>query len=100
MRPFELTPDALKDKLEEMVEATISDLGSEFLLMPSGPAFIPYDDFRAAYEVPKKGTHSFLDFTAARIGDAVIQNSRAFCVLRSMLGMTPPEWAETGQISI
>jgi hypothetical protein len=94
MRPFELSPDELKEKLEEMVEATISDLGSEFLLMPSGPAFILYDDFRTAYEVLKKGTHAFLDFTTARIFDAVIQDSRAFCVLRSMLGMTPPEWAE------
>jgi len=77
-----------------MVDATISDLGSEFLLMPEGPAFLNYDDFRGAYEVLKKGTHAFLDFTKSRIVDAVMQNSRAFCVLRSMLGMTPPEWAE------
>lgn len=94
MRPFELSPDQLKENLEKMVDATISDLGSEFLLMPEGPAFLNYDDFRSAYEVLKKRTHAFLDFTKSRIVDAVMQNSRAFCVLRSMLGMTPPEWAE------
>ena len=94
MRPFQLSADELKKRLEEMVEATISDLGSEFLVMPAGPAFINYNDFRTAYEVMKKGTHAFVHFTKARIFQAVLQNSRVFCVLRAMLGMTPPEWAE------
>jgi hypothetical protein len=94
MRPFELSPDELKENLEDMVEATISDLGSEFLLMPAGPAFINYGDFRTAYEVLKKGSHAFLEFTTDSVIKAVLQNSRVFCVLRSMLGMTPPEWAE------
>ncbi len=94
MRPFELNPNELREKLEEMVEATISDLGSGFLLMPTGTAFINYDDFRTAYEVLKKRTHAFRNFTIDRIFAAILQDSRVFCVLRSMLGMTPPEWAE------
>jgi hypothetical protein len=97
MSPFELNPDELKEKLEEMVEVTISDLGSEFLLMPAGPAFITYGDFRNAYEVLKKGTGAFLEFTTDSVREGVFQNSRVFCVLRSMLGMTPPEWAEVAK---
>lgn len=93
-RPFELNPQELESNLEEMVDATISDLGSEFLLMPAGPGFIKYENFRTAYEILKRRTRLFEDFTADRIFSALIENSRSFCVLRSILGVTPPEWAE------
>jgi hypothetical protein len=93
-RPFELNPEELADKLEEMVDATISDLGSEFLLMPAGPAFIKYEDFRMAYEILRKVTEAFTEWTEERVHSALLENSRAFCVLRAILGMTPPEWAE------
>ncbi|MBU2499374.1 MAG: hypothetical protein KKE57_10770, partial [Proteobacteria bacterium] len=93
-KPFELNPKELAEDLEEMVETTISDLTSEFLLMPEGPAFIKYQDFRAAYEILKRHTLAFTDFTQDRTFGALLENSRAFCVLRAILGMTPPEWAE------
>lgn len=93
-RPFEIPPKELEKKLEEMVEVTISDLGSEFLLMPMGPGFIKYHEFSKAYEILKKHTKAFTDFTEKRAYTALLENSRAFCVLRSILGMTPPEWAE------
>jgi hypothetical protein len=93
-RPFELQPQELEQNLEEMVDVTISDLGSEFLLMPAGPGFIKYEDFRRAHETLKRHTRSFADFTTARVFDALLENSRAFCVLRAILGVTPPEWAE------
>jgi hypothetical protein len=48
-RPFELSSEELRERLEEMVQITISDLVSEFLLMPMGSSFIKYPDFRAAY---------------------------------------------------
>jgi len=59
-RPFELHPKELEQHLEEMVDVTISDLGSEFLLMPAGPGFIKYEDFRSAYETLKRHTRSFV----------------------------------------
>jgi hypothetical protein len=93
-RPFELNSKELTDKLEEMVDVTISDLGSEFLLMPAGPAFIKYEDFRMAYEVLRKVTEAFTEWTEERVHSALLENSRTFCVLRAILGMTPPEWAE------
>jgi hypothetical protein len=93
-RPFEIEAKDLENRLEEMVDVTISDLGSEFLLMPAGLGFIKYDDFQSAYEGLKRHTKAFTDFTVTGVHTAMLENSRAFCVIRSILGMTPPEWAE------
>ena len=93
-RPFELSSDELHERLEEMVQITISDLASEFLLMPMGSSFIKYPDFRAAYEVLKRHTAAFTNFTETAVGEALRENSRVLGVLRAILGMTLPEWAE------
>ena len=89
-----MSANQLAEHLEEMVKRTISDLTSEFPLMPEGPAFIKYDDFRTAYEVLKRHTMAFTDFARDRTFEALVANSRAFCVIRAILGMTPPEWGE------
>jgi len=93
-RPFELEQEELAERVEEMVEVTAADLTSEFLLMPTGPGFIKYPDFRAAFEILKRNTKAFSEFTEDRVFKAFLEDGRAFCVLRSILGMTPPEWAE------
>jgi hypothetical protein len=93
-RPFELSGEELRERLEEMVQITISDLVSEFLLMPMGSSFIKYPDFRAAYEVLKRHTAAFTNFTETAVSEALCENSRVLGVLRAILGMTPPEWAE------
>ncbi len=36
MRPFELGPVQLREKLDDMVEATFLDIQSEFLILPKG----------------------------------------------------------------
>lgn len=92
--PFELEPRQLKERLEEMVDITISDLVSEFLLMPMGEGFVKYADFRDAYEVLKRQTGAFARFEESTVKEALRGNSRVLGVLRAMLGMTPPEWAE------
>jgi len=93
-RPFELDRQELNELLEKMVDVTMSDLGSEFLLMPIGKGFLKYEDFRTAYEVLKRHTRAFTHFTEKEIRQALLENSRTLCVLRAVLGMTPPEWAE------
>lgn len=92
--PFELGPEELTARLEEMVDATFDDLASEFLLMPKGDHFIRYPEFRDAYEVLKRHTASFSAFTAEKAFAALVENSRGLGVIRAILGMTPPEWAE------
>jgi len=99
-RPFELSPKELADRLDEMVDATISDLVSEFLLMPMGESFLRYPDFRVGYEVLKRQTDGFRTFTAAAVARALDENSRAFGVVRAMLGVTPPEWAELARTEL
>ena len=92
-RPLEVDAAYLRGHLEEMVQVTISDLVSDFLLLPRGEGFVEYGDFRDAYEVLKRRTRAFTDFTDRAVGQAVRENSRVFGVLRAILGMTPPEWA-------
>ncbi len=93
-RPFEVSPAYLRDHLDEMVDATISDLVSEFLLLPRGPNFIEYPQFREAFEVLKRVTRTFSRFDTETVMSALNENARAFGVVRSILGMTPPEWAD------
>jgi len=93
--PFELGYDDLRSQLEAMVDVTMADLESEFLLMPQGGAgFVDYPSFQAAYEVLKAATHGFSEFTAITVERALLQDSRTFVILRAILGMTAPEWGE------
>lgn len=93
-RPFELSRKELEQHLEQMVDATFSDIVSEFLLMPAGNAFIKYSEFRDAYEVLKRQTNGFEDFAPPAVQRALMENARALGVLRAILGMTAPEWGE------
>jgi hypothetical protein len=94
LRPFEVTPDYLRNHIDELVDATIADLASELLLMPRGPNFIEYSDFRDAFEVLRRATAGFAVLDSATVLAAFHENSRAFGVLRAILGLTPPEWAD------
>ena len=99
-RPFELTQEELEQRIEEMVTATIADLSSEFLLMPTGNGFIKYNDFQSAYEVLKRKTGGFKNLSAETVQAALLENSLALGVLRSVLGMTAPEWAELARVEL
>lgn len=94
LHPFEVDQVYLRNHLEVLVSVTIDDFVSEFMLLPKGESFVDYPDFRAALEVLKRRTRNFRDFTDETVGVAILENSRAFGVLRAILGMTAPEWAE------
>ena len=93
-RPFEIASSDLQDSLEELVDATFSDIQSQFLVLPRGPNFVEYPQFQIAYEVLRQRTNAFSDFTESSVWRALRENSLCFCVIRTMLGMSPPEWAE------
>lgn len=99
-RPFELSQEELETRIEEMVSATISDLSSEFLLMPTGAGFVRYSDFQSAYEVLKRNTGGFENLTFETVRAALLENSLVLGVLRSVLGMTAPEWAELARVEL
>ncbi|BBA69104.1 hypothetical protein [Geobacter sulfurreducens] len=99
-RPFELSQKELEARIEEMVDATFADISSEFLLMPTGTGLVRYPDFQAAYEVLKKKTGGFHKLSLETVKTALLENSLVLGVLRSVLGMTAPEWAELARAEL
>jgi len=77
-----------------MVSVTFADLQSQFLTLPLGEGFIPFDNFQVAYEVLKQHTGAFANVTEKSVWSALDADALTFVVLRTILGMTPPEWAE------
>lgn len=92
--PFELTAVQLQDRLDEMVEVTFGDLQSQFLTLPRGAGFIDYADFQTAYEVLKRETQAFATFTEDSVWKALRHDALTLVVLRTILGFSPPEWAD------
>ncbi len=93
-RPFEVTSDYLRDHMEEMVSTVFGDLQSQFLVLPRGPNFVEYPAFQTAYEILKRETGGFENFTEATTWAALRANAMSLLVLRSILGLSPPEWAD------
>ena len=92
-RPFEVAPRELAADLDDFVNATLTDLQAPMLTMPRGSAFIEYTRFRDAYKALKRATSAVHNFTPATIWQAMQYDSLVFVVLRTMLGLTPGEWA-------
>lgn len=99
-RPFELSQEELETRIEEMVNATFADISSEFLLMPTGTGLVRYSDFQAAYEALKRNTGGFHSLSPETVKSALQENSLVLGVLRSVLGMTAPEWAELARVEL
>ena len=93
-RPFEVESDYLSTHLDELITTTFSDLQSQFLLLPKGGNFVEYGDFQDAYETLKRYTNAFSQVNTTTIWSALRENSLSLVVLRTILGMTPPEWAD------
>ncbi len=92
-RPFEVEPAELAANLDSFVDATYADLESSFLVLPKGAGFVEYPRFQAAYECLKKATAAFQQFTPESVWSAMRADDLVFQVLRSILGMSSPEWA-------
>ncbi len=93
-RAYEATPEELAAELDQYAKQVFDDLTSSFLVMPKGPSFLGYSRFREAYEVLKRWTKAFHDVAEITAWEAVLEDGLSLLVLRTMLGMTPPEWAE------
>jgi hypothetical protein len=99
-RPFEVSVEELRDQLDTFVDVTIADLHSEFLFLPKGKGFLDYSGFRDAYEILKRHSKEFIKLTSEIVYSALDEDSRVFCVLRAMLGLTPPEWADLARTEL
>lgn len=94
LRPYQLAPTDIPPRLGQLVQSTFDDLTSQFMLLPKGAAFLEYQDFRAGYEVLRQHTAGFTVLDADRCWNAVRQNAAAGIVLRTIIGVTPPEWQD------
>jgi hypothetical protein len=93
-RPFEVDSNYLVSHLDELVSSTFADLQSQFLVLPKGPNFIEYRLFQGAYEVLRATTDNFRNLSSESIWASLDRNALCFVVLRTILGVSPPEWAE------
>ena len=96
-RSFELDEGNLNEHIEELVDVTFGDLQSQFLVLPRGPGYIEYGDFQVAYETLKAQTRGFRVFDATRLWRAVVADALVIVVVRTILGFSPPEWAEVAE---
>lgn len=92
--PFEITEEQLGSNLDAMVDATFADIESQFLILPKGNGFVPYSDFQDAYEVLKRHTGAFKMLDEKAVWTALEEDGLSFVVLRTILGLSPPEWAD------
>ncbi|MGH3914025.1 MAG: hypothetical protein ACRDTC_11565, partial [Pseudonocardiaceae bacterium] len=93
-RPYQLTGEELAEHLDEMVAAIFSDITSQFMLLPRGSAFVTYVDFQKAYEALRLATNGFENFDVDTCWRALHDNARALIVIRTVLGVSPPEWED------
>jgi len=93
-RPFELDLPEIKAHLADLVQVTFDDLTSQFMLLPKGDSFLDYSGFQAGYEALRRSTDGFTHMDADHCWVAVRSNAIAGIVLRTILGISPPEWQE------
>lgn len=91
--PFEVTPIEIKREPDKFVDAVVSCLSSEFLVMPRGAGFVSFPVFESGYEALKQGTHGFKVMDSEILQGIVMKCPISFVVVRAILGLTPPEWA-------
>ena len=100
LRPFETSSQQLTSHLDELVSAVYDDLESSSLIMPKGTAFVEYARFREAYEEVKRATEGFRSFTPETVWSALVADSLTLVVVRTILGLTPPDWATLAKVEL
>ncbi len=96
-RPFESTESLLEKDIEIYVDTTFGDLQSQFLVVPKGNNFLKFYRFRDAYELLKSHTSAFNKMDEDSVWAACCEDSLVFLVLRTILGFSPPEWANVAK---
>jgi hypothetical protein len=92
--PYLLPAADLSQRIDDGVNYVFSHLASQFMLLPKGATFLDYEDFLDAYETLRIQTDGFACLTTATCWAALRQNARAWIVLRTIMGISPPEWGD------
>jgi len=91
--PFEATLEELNADVDNFVNSVFATLESEFLILPRGEGFIDYSTFEEAYQTLRLDTEGFAKVDSLRLLSATEKKPLCLIVLRTILGLTPPEWA-------
>lgn len=78
---------------DPLIDEVFGELQSTFLEMPRGDGFTDDATFERGYQSLKRATNDFSDVTPRSVEAAVAAAPIAFVVFRSILGLSPPEWA-------
>ncbi len=91
--PFEVPFEEIAGDLDAYVDEVFGALQSEFLTLPKGKGFVEYPAFERGYEALKRSTRGFRDLAPEGVIRIVYEHPITLIVLRTMLGLTPPELA-------
>ena len=101
--PFEVSFVKLTDNLDNYVsrvfEALEIDYLTESLAIPRGEGFTTFDAFVQGYTEIHKVTEGFRKLDPDRLFEAIRRVPMALVVLRTILGLSPPEWAGVATIA-
>ena len=95
--PFEVDAEYLQSHLDDFVDVTFADIQSQFLVLPRGPNFVDFADFQSAYETLKQETSAFERFDQTTVWTALQRDALVYLVLRTILGLSPPEWCDVAR---
>src|SRR3972149_7317655 len=87
------TVEQIQAETDRYVDSFIGGLQSFFELMPKGVGFVQFERFRIAYGILREETDGFGRLELERVLSAIRRDPLALVVLRSILGITPPELA-------
>lgn len=79
--------------IDPLIDEVFAELKSSFMEMPRGVDFIDYHTFEKGYQTLKRATRAFTKVSAATVEAAYTEAPISLIVFRSILGLTPPEWA-------
>ena len=91
---FEVSFERLQSDVDEYVERVFRALESDFLVMPRGEGFIGFDAFVKGYEAIRAATGGFERIDVDSLFEAVCRAPIGLVVLRTILGLSPPEWSD------
>ncbi len=95
--PFEVSYVELTDDIDFYVErvfdAIKSDYLADFLVLPRGSGFVSSRHFVEGYEALVDATECFRALDADALFNTIAKVPMALIVIRTILGLSPPEWA-------
>lgn len=92
--PFAVSHEEIEDNIDFYVDVTFRQLSWDFLILPKGDGYVDYPRFQEAYQVLYNATNAFWEFTPEKVMEAWSNDALSFVVVRTILGLSPPEFAE------